>query len=56
MEGDESIDVLGSPEQKAYGSVIAAEEDKNVEDPEVPVGDKISKCNNSFIFGMAYSV
>ena len=29
MEADESIDVLGSPEQKAYGSVIAAEEDKN---------------------------
>ena len=44
MEADESIDVLGSPEQEAYGTVIAAEEDKNVEDPEV--GDKISTCNH----------
>lgn len=40
MEADESIDISGSPEQNAYGSVIAAEEDENLEDAEV--GDKIS--------------
>ena len=42
MEADESIDTSGSPEQNAYGSVIAAEEGENLEHPKVD--DKISTC------------